>query len=94
MSHPSPLNQLFKAIVGFPIYFFGWTIGLCVAILTDLHITTLAISGVLVGLARESVVDGFTAFFLLYVFSRVLSNVADAIGIGLNNNARAIRDTQ
>lgn len=94
MPYPSPLRQLFQAIIGFPAYLFGWTIGLLVAVLTDLHITTLAISGVLVGFARESVIDGFAAFFILYVLSRIFSNVADAIGVGLNNNARAIRDTQ
>lgn len=94
MPYPSPLRQLFRAIIGFPVYFFGWTIGLAVAVLTDLHITTLAISGVLVGLARESVIDGFVAFFILYTLSRIFSNIADAVGIGLNNNAKAIRDTQ
>jgi hypothetical protein len=86
----TPFKELWDSLVYFPGYLIGWTVGLIVAILTDLHVTTLAIAGVAVGIATDSISNGFAAFFVLYVFSRVISNLADAIGYGLNNNARAI----
>lgn len=86
----TPFKELWNSLVYFPGYFIGWTIGLIVAILTDLHVTTLAVAGLTVGIATDSVSNGFAAFFLLYVFSRVVANLADAVGHGLNNNARAI----
>lgn len=86
----TPFKELINALLSFPAYFVGWTVGLLVAILTDLHVTTLAIAGVAIGVATSSFSTGIAAFFVLYVLSRIVANLADAVGHGLNNNARAI----
>jgi fucose 4-O-acetylase-like acetyltransferase len=90
MAPISPFREFLDALLQFPAYFVGWTVGLIVAILTDLHVTTLAVAGVATGVAAESLTIGVAAFFVLYVISRIVANLADAVGHGLNNNARAI----
>ena len=85
----SVTEELIRAIVGFPRYAYEWTVGLLVAILSDLHITALAVTGVIGGLVFHSILVGVFVFFATYAFSRVIGNLANAIGFGLNNNATA-----
>lgn len=71
------------ALKGLPKYVFEYTIGLLIAIVTDFHITTLALAGVAVGFARESVLDGVATFFVIYSVLRIVGNLAEAIGLSL-----------
>jgi hypothetical protein len=73
-------EALVRACVGFLPYALTYTVGLIVAILTDLHITTLAITGALLGVYTGSILFGVLAFFVLYTASRIMGNVAEAIG--------------
>jgi hypothetical protein len=72
-------QQLRQAIVGFPRYISTWMLGLIVAIISDYHITTLTLTGVAVGFATGSVLIGLASFFVIYAFSRSLSNIADGV---------------
>jgi hypothetical protein len=80
-----------RACVQFPAYALTYTVGLVVAILTDLHITTLAIAGALLGVYQGSILFGLVAFFILYSISRVVGNVAESIGYGLRYHANAVQ---
>lgn len=82
-------EALVRAFVEFLPYALTYTVGLIVAILTDLHITTLAITGVLLGAYEGSILFGLAAFFVLYSISRVVGNVAESIGYGLRYHANA-----
>ena len=84
-------KDLWQAIKHFPAYILGWTVGLIIAVLVDIHITTLAITGVLIGFAVDSALWGGISFLLLYILSRIVGNLANAIGNGLSNVARKIR---
>lgn len=72
-------EDLVRTIVGFPKYIWGWTLGLIVAILSDLHITTLAVTGVFAGIYGESVILGILVFFVTYSISRVLALTSNAV---------------
>lgn len=88
MNEQQGIGEAFvRACVGFLPYALTYTVGLVVAILTDLHITTLAITAVLAGFYTGSILFGVLAFFLLYSASRVVGNIAEAIGFGLRNHA-------
>jgi small-conductance mechanosensitive channel len=84
-------EALVRALVRFPKYILEWTVGLIVAILSDLHITTLTVTGVAVGFAASSVLVGVAAFFVVYTLSRIISNVADGVVFGTRNVAGAIQ---
>lgn len=79
---PSLWEDLVRAIVGFPKYIFGWTVGLVIAVLTDLHITALAVTAALAGVYGTSVLLGVLVFFAIYSLSRVANLTANAIGFG------------
>jgi len=81
-TQPSAWEHLVRSLIGFPKYILEWTLGLIVAVLTDLHITTLAVTGAISGLYFGDVTLGFLLFFFLYTASRVASMVANSIGIG------------
>ena len=81
--------QLWKTIKDFPLYISAYTVGLVIAVLRDVHITTLTITGVVLGLALGSIVWGFAVFFIGYSITRIVSNLTDAIGFGLRDIARA-----
>jgi len=83
------MEEFIRAILNFPKYIFGWFVGLISAILSDVHITTLAVTGALAGLLTGSLLFGLLFFFLLYCVSRIVSNLANAIGFGLQNVAGA-----
>lgn len=86
---PSLAENFVLAVVGFPKFAIEWVVGLLIAIMTDLHIAALAVTGVLVGLAVGSVLVGLAAFFVAYSFSRIISYVANAIGTGFGRLADA-----
>lgn len=88
-SQPSVWETLVRSIVRFPAYALDWIVGLITVILSDLHVTTLAVTGVVVGLWGGSLLVGLVAFFVLYAVSRIVSNVANSIGFGLGNLAQA-----
>jgi predicted MFS family arabinose efflux permease len=88
---PSAAELFVRALVQFPKYLVEWTVGLLIAILTDLHITTLAVTGVAVGFAASSVLIGVATFFVVYTLSRILSNVADGIAFGSRSIAASIQ---
>jgi hypothetical protein len=84
-----PLGEsLIRAFVGFPKYIIQWIGGLIVAILTDLHITTLAVTAVAVGFA-SSLSVGIATFFVIYSLSRIIAIIADGYVIGSNRIAQA-----
>lgn len=83
----SPWENLVRSIVGFPKYALEYTIGLIIAILTDLHITTLAITAVIGGFVFGSVLGAIFLFFIVYTLSRVASNTANAVGSAGNQIA-------
>lgn len=84
---PPTQGEIFlKAVTNFPKYIVGWVLGLIQAVLADLHMTTLAITGVAVGFALSSVTAGVAAFFVAYTLSRIVSNHADAVAFSSNNN--------
>lgn len=76
------IKQVGEVLKAFPKYILGWVVGLIAAILSDLHITTLAVSGIAVGIASHSIAIGVAAFFVLYSVSRIASYVSDSIGFG------------
>ncbi len=86
---PTMWEDLVRSIVGLPKYVLGWTGGLVIAILSDLHMTTLAVTGVVAGFALDSWLWGVVAFFALYSLSRVVSTLANAIGFGAQGIAQA-----
>lgn len=90
MSEQSATEQLVGTIIAFPKYAFGWVVGLVIAVLSDLHITTLAITGVLGGFVFGSALIGVFLFFVAYTISRVLSNIADGSVYAGNQVARAL----
>jgi hypothetical protein len=87
---PSITELVVRALVRFPKYLLEWTVGLLIAVLTDLHITTLAVTAVVVGFAASSVLIGVAAFFAAYTLSRIASNVADGVVFGSRSVAAAI----
>jgi hypothetical protein len=82
-------EELIRALVGFPKFAIGWVVGLIVAIITDLHIATLAVTGILAGFVFHSALVGVFAFFVAYSASRIVSYIANAIGMGTNRLADA-----
>ena len=85
-------NELYETVKDFPAYALGWTVGLVIAILRDVHVTTLVVTGVFVGLLFGSILSGVSVFFILYSLSRTLSNISDSIGFGLNRLSGSIRN--
>jgi hypothetical protein len=83
----SAWENLVRSVVGFPKYIVEWTVGLIVAILTDLHITTLAITAALGGVYYHNALLGLLLFFVLYSASRVAGVIANSIGFGLQGVA-------
>lgn len=79
---PSAAEELVRALVGFPKYAAGWVLGLITAILTDLNITTIAVTGVAVGLATSSVLTGLAVFFVVYSLLRGVNLLSSSIGFG------------
>lgn len=88
---PSTGEVFVRTLVRFPKYIVEWTVGLIIAILSDLHITTLAVTGVAVGFAASSVLIGVAAFFVFYTLSRISSNVADGIVFGTRAIGAAVQ---
>jgi hypothetical protein len=82
-SRPTIGQASAAALKGLPKYVFEYTIGLLIAVVTDFHITTLALAGTFVGLARGSVLDGVATFFIIYSLLRIVGNLAEAVGINL-----------
>lgn len=80
-------EELIRALVGFPKYAIQWVGGLVVAVLTDLHMTAITVTAVLLGVAIGSVIWGVTGFFLIYSLSRVVGNLANSVGFGLQDVA-------
>jgi hypothetical protein len=78
-------TALIKAIVGLPKYLVEYFGGLVVAMFTIIDLTTLTIFAVAVGFVT-SVGVGVASFFGLYLIMRVISSIADAIGIGLKRH--------
>lgn len=76
-------ESLKNSVRGFPRYIVQWVGGLVVVVLTDLHMTALAVTGLTVGWATKSPRWGVAAFFVAYTASRVIGNLADAVGHGL-----------
>lgn len=89
MEQPSLWEDLVRAIVGFPKYILGWTVGLIIAALTDLHITALAVTATLAGVFGGSILLGVLVFFAIYSISRVANLTANAIGFGAREIAGA-----
>lgn len=86
---PSIAEELVQSVIGFPKFAIEWVIGLIIAILTDLHIASLAVTGLVAGFVFHSVLTGVFVFFLAYSISRIVSYVANAIGTGLGRLADA-----
>lgn len=86
-------ENLVRTIIGFPKYLLEWTIGLVIAVLSDLHITTLALTGIVSGLALSSVLWGVVVFFGLYSLSRVVALLSNAVGFGFQGLARATSES-
>jgi hypothetical protein len=86
---PSAWEVLIRAVVGFPKYILEWVIGLVVAILTDLHITTLAVTAILAGFYFSNPLLGVLIFFAIYSISRVASLTSNAVGFGAREIAGA-----
>jgi hypothetical protein len=78
-------TALVKATVGLPKYLLEYFGGLVVATFTIIDMTTLTIFAVAVGFVT-SVGVGIASFFGLYLTMRVISSIADAIGIGLKRH--------
>lgn len=83
-------EQTVRVLVNAPEYLFGWTWGLILTVLSDTTITTLAVTGALVGLLLDSILIGFVAFFVLYSLARLTIALANAIGSGLTNIAQVL----
>jgi len=75
----SAWENLVRSVVGFPKYIVEWTVGLIVAILTYLHITTLAITAAVGGVYYHNALLGLFLFFILYSASRVAGVIANSI---------------
>jgi len=86
------MNKLGTTIVGFPKYIFEWTVGLIIAILSDLHITTLVVTGVAVGFAASSVLIGVATFFVAYSISRIVAHIAEGFVHGFVQHGKAMQD--
>lgn len=86
---PSLAENLVKALVGFPKYIVEWFVGLLIVTLNDLHITTLAVTGVAVGFASGSVLIGIAAFFVAYTASRTFAIIGDGVAVGARSQASA-----
>jgi hypothetical protein len=82
-NRPTIAQSSVAALKGLPKYIFEYTVGLLIAVVTDFHITTLALAGAFVGLARGSVLDGVATFFVIYSLLRIVGNLAEAVGINL-----------
>jgi hypothetical protein len=78
-------TALVKATVGLPKYLLEYFGGLVVATFTIIDMTTLTIFAIAVGFVT-SVGIGVASFFGLYLVMRVISSIADAIGIGLKRH--------
>jgi hypothetical protein len=85
MNNESLKTSLTRAIVGLPKYLVEYFGGLVVAMFTIIDLTTLTIFAVAVGFVT-SVGVGIASFFGLYLIMRVISSIADAIGIGLKRH--------
>jgi len=82
-SRPTISEASAAALKGLPKYVFEYTIGLLIAIVSDFHITTLALAGTAVGFARGSVLDGVATFFVIYSALRIVGNLSEAVGLNL-----------
>jgi hypothetical protein len=89
MNNESLKASLTRAIVGLPKYLVEYFGGLVVAMFTIIDLTTLTIFAVAVGFVT-SVGVGVASFFGLYLIMRVISSIADAIGIGLKRHGEMI----
>lgn len=85
MNNESLKTSLTRAVVGLPKYLVEYFGGLVVATFTIIDLTTLTIFAVAVGFVT-SVGVGVASFFGLYLIMRVISSIADAIGIGLKRH--------
>ena len=93
MSSEPPLTlrqTLTRVIVGFPKYILEWSLGLLIVVLSDLHITTLAVTGLFIGLAASSVLVGIAAFLVAYTVSRIVYDLAEGFVVGTGQISRAI----
>lgn len=87
------MKNLFATVKEFPKYASNWIIDLIIVILSDFHVTTLAIVGVLAGFVFHSVLIGFLVFFIFQALSRIVANVAEAIGYNLINLSTSIKQS-
>jgi hypothetical protein len=84
-------KPLAQTVVAFPRYAALWVTGLAIAILSDIYVTALAVTGVVGGLVFHSVLVGVFIFFVAYSLSRVIGNLADSVGYGARGIAASIR---
>lgn len=85
---PSLGENFVQTVVNFPKYAIEWVVGLIIAILSDLHITTLAVAGAFIGLVANSPEVGLAGFFVLYSLSRVVAFIGQGVaeaGIRVSN---------
>lgn len=87
-------REILTALRWFPKYVYEYIAGLVLVILTDVHITTIAITSVILGVVVSDILLGFLTFFVFYTISRIASNIANAIGVGFINLGRSIVNSQ
>lgn len=85
----SPLEQLAKVLEGFPSYAVSFVVLLLVAILSDTILTSLTIACVLLAVLTN-VGIAVVAFFGMYVFTRTINTIANAIGVSGQNLTQAL----
>jgi hypothetical protein len=94
MKQTSLGEDLVRALVGLPKFLIEYFVGLVHVILTDYYIFTFLLAAVLFGVARESVLEGFLAFFVIYSLFRVLTAGLSQIAESIAYHARVTNPPQ
>lgn len=89
-SEPNVLTELGAALGAAPVYLFKLLVGLLVAIFSNPPVTILAL-GAVAGVVVFNVWAVLSIAAVVYVVIFTLNNVANALGVGLNNTGRAIQ---
>lgn len=82
--------NLLTVLRNFPVYIYGWTVGLIIAILNDYAITAFTLTGVFAGLTY-GLFPGLLVFFLLYSIFRIVDNHAKATHASVSGVATGLR---
>lgn len=93
MNEDTPLVAFAKCIEHLPRYVYEFVLFTLIALVSDFSMTAVAIGAVALGLAT-AYLWGIAAFFLIFVLARLISSMANAIGMtGQNLGAVVQRQT-